>query len=148
MADGQSMTVRATLELMGDEHADVLRESVALVVRELMEAEVTELIGAERYERTETRTSQRNGHRPRQWDTRVGTLELAIPKLRTGTYMPSFLEPRRRSEQALVSVVQEAYVNGVSTRKVERLVEQLGIGGMSKSQVSRLCAGLDEQVRL
>lgn len=78
-------------------------------------------------------------------DTRVGTLERAIPRLRSGSYMPSFLEPRRRSEQALVAVVQEAYVNGVSTRTVERLVEQLGVGGMSKSQVSRLCAGLDGQ---
>ena len=78
----------------------------------------------------------------------MGTIELAIPRLRTGSYLPSFLEPRRRSEQALVAVVQEAYVNGVSTRKVERLVEQLGVGSLSKDQVSRMCAGLDEQVRI
>lgn len=148
MADGQSMTVRAALDkVLGDEHADVLRESVRLVVGEVMEAEVAELAGAERYEHSEARLAQRNGYRSREWDTRVGTLELAIPKLRTGSYLPSFLEPRRRSEQALVAVVQEAYVNGVSTRKVERLVEQLGIGSMSRSAVSRLCAGLDEQVR-
>src|SRR5689334_15873404 len=94
------------------------------------------------------RLTQRNGYRPRRWDTRVGEIELAIPKLRSGSYFPSFLEPRKRSEQALVAVVQEAYVNGVSTRKVDRLVEQLGLRGMSKDQVSRLCRGLDEQVRV
>lgn len=148
MADQESMTVRAALgKVLGDEHADVLRESVRLVLREIMEAEVAGLAGAERYEHSPERVAQRNGYRQRDWDTRVGTLELAIPRLRTGSYLPSFLEARRRSEQALVAVVQEAYVNGVSTRKVERLVEQLGIAGMSKSQVSRLCAGLDEQVR-
>jgi transposase-like protein len=90
--------------------------------------------------------AHRNGYRPRTWDTRVGELELAIPRLRQGSYFPSFLEPRRRAEQALVAVVQEAYVNGVSTRRVDRLVEQLGVAGMSKDQVSRLCRGLDEQV--
>jgi transposase-like protein len=147
MADEQSMTVREALgKVLGDEHADVLRDSVRMILGELMEAEVSKLAGAERYEHTPERVAQRNGYRPREWDTRVGTLELAIPRLRSGSYMPSFLEPRRRSEQALVAVVQEAYVNGVSTRKVERLVEQLGIGQMSKSQVSRLCAGLDGQV--
>jgi putative transposase len=147
MADEQSMTVREALgKVLGDEHADVLRDSVRMILGELMEAEVAKLAGAERYEHTPERVAQRNGYRQRGWDTRVGTLELAIPRLRSGSYMPSFLEPRRRSEQALVAVVQEAYVNGVSTRKVERLVEQLGIGQMSKSQVSRLCAGLDGQV--
>jgi len=90
--------------------------------------------------------AHRSGYRPRAWDTRVGELELAIPRLRQGSYFPSFLEPRRRAEQALVAVVQEAYVNGVSTRRVDRLVEQLGVAGMSKDQVSRLCRGLDEQV--
>ncbi len=94
----------------------------------------------------ERRLTQRNGHRHRTWQTRVGELNLAIPKLRRGSFMPSFLEPRRRAEQALVAVVQEAYVNGVSTRKVDRLVEQLGLQGMSKDQVSRLARGLDEQV--
>jgi len=134
-------------KLLSDEHADVVRESVAWMVAELMEAEVTAQIGAAHGERTPERTAQRNGHRSRGWDTRVGELELAIPRLRTGSYFPSFLEPRRRAEQALVAVVQEAYVNGVSTRRVDRLVEQLGITSMSKDQVSRLCRGLDEQVR-
>jgi putative transposase len=126
--------------------ADWLREVVHRLVQELMEAEVSAQIGAERYERSEERTTQRNGHRPRPWDTRLGTLELAIPKLRTGSYFPSWLEPRRRAEQALVAVVAEAYVQGVSTRKVEALVQALGIGGLSKSEVSRLASALDEQV--
>src|SRR5438067_3343472 len=126
---------------------DFLREAVRRFVHELMEAEVTALVGAEAYERTEERTTQRNGHRNRRWDTRVGTLELAIPKLRTGSFFPSWLEPRRRSERALVAVVAEAYVQGVSTRKVEALVQSLGIAGMSKSEVSRLCASLDAEVR-
>jgi putative transposase len=94
-----------------------------------------------------TGAARRNGYRERVWDTRVGSIELAIPKLRAGSYFPSFLEPRRRSEQALVAVVQEAYVSGVSTRKVDRLVEALGLAGVSKDQVSRLCHGLDEQVQ-
>src|SRR3954470_12999063 len=151
MAEGQRMTAarEAVEELLHSEHADVLRESVAFMVRELVEAEIAARIGAEHGERApERRTTQRNGYRYRDWDTRVGTIELAIPKLRRGSFMPSILEPRRRAEQALVAVVQEAYVNGVSTRKVDRLVEQLGLHGMSKDQVSRLCRGLDEQVRI
>jgi putative transposase len=115
---------------------------------QLMDADVAARIGAELGERTPERLTHRNGYRPRAWDTRVGQIELAIPKLRQGSYFPSFLEPRRRAEQALVAVVQEAYVNGVSTRKVDRLVEQLGLHHMSKDQVSRLCGGLDEQVRV
>ena len=125
---------------------DWLRAVVERVVQELMEAEVSAQIGAGRYERTEERTTQRNGYRHRPWDTRVGTLELAIPKLRAGSYFPSWLEPRRRAEQALVAVVAEAYVQGVSTRKVEALVQALGIAGLSKSEVSRLAASLDDQV--
>ena len=150
MAEGQRMTAAQVVDkLMTSEHADVLRESVAWLVAELIEAEVTEQIGAAHGERApERRTTQRNGYRPRQWDTRVGTIELAIPKLRQGSFMPSILEPRRRAEQALVAVVQEAYVNGVSTRKVDRLVEQLGLHGMNKHQASRSCRGLDEQVRI
>jgi transposase-like protein len=137
----------AVEQLMRSEHVDVLRESVALVVKELMEAEVSAQIGAELGERApESRSAQRNGYRERGWDTRVGEIELAIPKLRQGSYFPSFLEPRRRAEQALVAVVQEAYVNGVSTRKVDRLVEQMGVH-MSKDQVSRLCRGLDQHVQ-
>jgi putative transposase len=135
-------------KLMGDEHADVLRESLAWFVGELMEVEVGVKIGADLHEKSAERTTHRNGYRERTWQTRAGEVELAIPRLRSGSYFPSFLEPRSRSEKALVAVVQEAYVNGVSTRKVERLVTQLGLAGMSKSTVSRLCAGLDEQVRL
>jgi putative transposase len=148
MAEGHRMTAADLVDkLMSDEHADVLRDSVAWLVTQLMEAEVGGLTGAELGERApERRQAQRNGYRPRRWDTRVGELELAIPKLRTGSYFPSFLEPRRRAEQALVAVVQEAYVNGISTRKVDRLVEQLGLQGMSKDTVSRLCRSLDEQV--
>ena len=129
------------------EEFDFLREAVRHFVHELMEEEVTALIGAGRYERTEERTNQRNGVRHRQWDTRAGTFELAIPKLRTGSYFPGWLEPRRRSEQALVTVVAETYLLGVSTRKVEALVQTLGISGLSKSEVSRLCASLDAQVQ-
>jgi putative transposase len=149
MAEGPRMTAAQLADkLLQDEHADVLRESVAWMASQLMDAEVADRVGAELGERTPERTTHRNGYRPRAWDTRVGELELAIPKLRQGSYFPSFLEPRRRAEQALVAVVQEAYVNGVSTRKVDRLVAQLGIGGMSKDQVSRLCRGLDGQVRV
>jgi transposase-like protein len=116
------------------------------VVQQLMEAEVSELVGAARGERApEERLTHRNGYRARSWATRAGEIELAIPKIRRGSYFPSFLEPRRRSEQALVAVVQEAYVAGVSTRKVDQVVESLGLR-ISKSEVSRICAGLDEQV--
>jgi mutator family transposase len=148
MAERPRMTAADLVDkLLSSEHADVLRDSVAWLVTELMEAEAGELTGAGLGERApDRRQTQRNGYRPRRWDTRVGELELAIPRLRTGSYFPSFLEPRRRAEQALVAVVQEAYVNGISTRKVDRLVEQLGLRGMTKDTVSRLCRGLDEQV--
>ena len=150
MAEGQRMTAarRAVETMMASEHVDVIRESVAAMVAELMEAEVAELAGAEHGERApDRRVAQRNGYRPRGWKTRTGEIELAIPRLRSGpSYFPSFLEPRKRSEQALVAIVQEAYINGVSTRKVERLVEQLGIGAMGKDEVSRLCRTLDEQL--
>jgi putative transposase len=149
MADRPRMTAaQLANKLLVDEHPDVLRDSAAWMAAELMEAEVAAQIGAELGERTSERLTHRNGYRPRRWDTRVGELELAIPWLRQGSYFPSFLEPRRRAEQALVAVVQEAYVNGVSTRKVDRLVEQLGLHHLSKDQVSRLCRGLDEQVRV
>src|SRR5690348_8788867 len=111
-----------------------------------MEAEVAELIGAELGERRpEDRATHRNGYRPRRWDTRAGEIELQIPKLRQGSYLPSFLAPRKRSEQALVSVVQQAYVCGVSTRRVDQLVESLGLR-ISRSEVSRVCGALDEHV--
>jgi transposase-like protein len=149
MAEGRSMTAReAANSVLAVEHADVLRESVAVMGREIMEVEIAQLAGAEHGERAPARrVAQRNGYRDRRWDTRVGEVELEIPRLRTGSYLPSFLEPRRRAEQALVAVVQEAYVNGVSTRKVDRLVEQIGLRGLSKDQVSRMCRGLDEQVQ-
>ena len=133
--------------MLSDDHADLVREAVSFLCHQIMEAEVTAQIGASLGERApEARATQRNGYRERRFDTRAGTLELFIPKIRSGSYFPSFLEPRTRAEQALVSVVMESYLNGVSTRKVERVVEQLGIAGMSKSQVSRMCAALDEQV--
>ena len=110
MADTNSMTTAETAgKLLASEHADVLREAVRLVLVEIMEGEVAEVAGAGRYERSGERVSHRNGYRQRQWDTRVGSLELAIPRLRSGSYFPSFLEPRRRSEQALVAVVAEAF---------------------------------------
>jgi transposase-like protein len=142
----QSVAFSSSLRKGGDAETDFLREAVRQFVHELMDEEVTALVGAERYERSEERVTQRNGVRHRQWDTRVGTVDLAIPRLRQGSYFPSWLEPRRRSEQALVAVVAEAYVQGVSTRKVEALVQTLGIAGISKSEVSRLCASLDDHV--
>jgi transposase-like protein len=147
MAETKRMTADEVVSylLEGEEGLDFLRESLRWVVQQLMEAEVSELIGAEHGERSEERLTHRNGYRPRRWDTRAGELELAIPKIRRGSYFPSFLEPRRRSEQALVSVIQQAYVCGVSTRKVDQLVESLGLR-ISRSEVSRVCAGLDEQV--
>jgi putative transposase len=111
-----------------------------------MELEVAAKTGAERHERSEKRTTYRNGYRNRMWDTRVGTLELQIPKLREGSYFPTILEPRRKGEQALRAVLQEAYVLGVSTRKVDELVKSLGINGVSKSEVSRVCQDLDAVV--
>src|SRR5512147_2417555 len=141
------MTIEEVVrKVLLDEHADVIREAVKAVAAELMELEVSELIGAERGERRpEDRATHRNGYRPRRWDTRAGEIELQIPKIRQGSYFPSFLQPRRRSEQALVAVVQQAYVCGVSTRRVDQVVESLGLR-ISKSEVSRICQGLDEQV--
>src|SRR5689334_8548234 len=150
MAEGRRMTAAdVAANVLAGEHGDFVRDAVALVARELMEAEITAEVGAELGEVSETRVAYRNGYRPREWETRVGEIELLIPRKRQGpAYFPSFLEPRRRSEQAIVAVVLEAYVNGVSTRKVDRLVEQLGIGGMTKDRVSTLCRALDEQVEV
>jgi putative transposase len=148
MAEGQSMTTSEVVaKTLLDEHADFLKEAVAMVAAQLMEAEITQEIGAVHGERSSERLTHRNGYRPRAWETRVGEIELAVPRKRDGSsYFPSFLEPRRPCEQAIVACVMEAYVNGVSTRKVDRLVEQLGIHGMSKDRVSALCRGLDERV--
>ena len=120
-----------------------LREALRVLVEGIMDAEVSSRIGAEYGERSPERVTQRNGYRSRAWDTRVGTMELHIPKLREGSYFPSLLEPRRRSERALLAVIQQAYVEGVSTRRVDDLVKALGCEGISKSQVSRICQELD-----
>jgi putative transposase len=129
------------------EGVDLVRESVRMVMQELIEAEATERIGAAKYERTDTRTTERNGARDRLLATQAGDVELRIPKLRKGSFFPVILEPRRRIDQALYAVVMEAYVCGVSTRSVDDLVAALGIdSGISKSEVSRICAGLDEVV--
>jgi transposase-like protein len=125
---------------------DVLRESVHAMAQALMEMEVEQHLGADKYERTASRTGHRNGTRERSWDTRVGTVELKVPRVRDGSYFPSLLDPRKRAERALAAVVQEAYVQGVSTRRVDELVKSLGMSGISKSQVSRLCQELDEEV--
>jgi len=121
-----------------DREADFLQGALWKLVQALMEAEASSQVGAQRYERSEQRQTRRNGHRERDGDTRMGTLPLQIPKLRKGTYFPSFLEPRRRNERALLAVVQEAYVHGVSTRKVDDRVKSLGMEGISKSEVSRI----------
>ena len=147
MAGADGMQVEEVVRrVLVDEHADVLRESVEWLARQLMEVEVCELIGAERGERTEDRATHRNGYRAGRWDRRAGEIELQIPKIREGSYFPGFLQPRKRSERALLSVVQQAHVCGVSTRRVDQLVESLGLR-VSRSEVSRICAGLDEQVQ-
>ena len=123
-----------------------LRDGIKLLAQELMDAEVSAVVGAQPHQRTLSRITYRNGYRDREWDTRVGTVDLQIPKLREGTYFPSLLEPRRRHERALLSVIQEAYVHGVSTRAVDNLAQALGIKSISKDQVSRICKELDAQV--
>ena len=126
-----------------DGDVDFLREALRVLVEGIMDAEVSARTGAEYGERSPERVTQRNGYRSRAWDTRVGTMELHIPTLREGSYFPSLLEPRRRSERALLAVIQQAYVEGVSTRRVDDLVKALGCEGISKSQVSRICQELD-----
>lgn len=147
MADDLRMALTDVLrkaQLDGD--ADFLRDGVRVLAQALMELEVSQHLGADKHERTTERTGYRNGYRERDWDTRVGTIELQVPRVRDGSYDPSLLEPRRRGERALVAVVQEAYVQGVSTRRVDDLVKALGMTGSSKSQVSRLCKELDAEV--
>lgn len=129
------------------EGVDLIRESVRLVMQELIELEATQRIGAGPYERTDARTAERNGSRPKLITTQAGDVGLRIPKLRKGSFFPTILEPRRRIDQALYAVVIEAYVHGVSTRSVDDLVAAMGSeAGISKSEVSRICAGLDETV--
>ena len=139
------MDLMALIEKGAD--ADFLREMIEVISNRLMEMDVEGLTGAARGERSAARTNQRNGYRERAWETRVGTVDLAIPKLRKGSYFPAFLEPRRTAEKALTAVIQEAYVHGVSTRSVDDLVQAMGMTGISKSQVSRLCAEIDERVQ-
>lgn len=129
-----------------DEDADFLRQGVELLSQMLMELEVEQQIGAGKHERTPERSNYRNGYRERTWETRVGEIDLAIPKLRWGTYFPSLLDPRRPAEKALLTVIQEAYLKGVSTRKVDALVKALGLSGIDKSKVSRICKELDQAV--
>ncbi len=139
------MNLRLAVEKSAD--ADLLREMIGFAAEKLMALEVSAKTGAGYGEKTTFRLAQRNGYRDRDWETRAGTVELRIPKLRTGSYFPSFLEPRRMAEKALTAVIQEAYIQGVSTRSVDDLVKAMGMSGISKSQVSRLCEEIDDKVK-
>src|SRR4051795_2837351 len=140
----ERMALVDLLQKSGD--GDFLRSVAEAVLQILMEADVEGLIGAARHERSAERLNYRNGYRDRTFDTRLGSLSLRIPKLRQGSYFPPFLEPRRTAEKALVSVIQEAWIGGVSTRRIDDLVQAMGLTGISKSQVSKLCKDIDERV--
>jgi transposase-like protein len=134
-------------KLLKEDDSDILREGIQALAQMIMDVEVSSKVGAGHYERSENRTAYRNGYRTRAWDTRGGTVELKVPKITVGSYFPSLLEPRRRAEKALHAVIVEAYVKGVSTRKVDDLVKALGIDGISRSEVSRICKSLDDDVK-
>ena len=138
------MSIQALLGKSSD--SDFLREMIGFAAERLMELEVGALTGAAYGEKNAERLAQRNGYRGRDWETRAGTVELRIPKLRKGSYFPGFLEPRRLAEKALTAVIQEAYIQGISTRSVDDLVKAMGASGISRSQVSRLCQEIDERV--
>jgi transposase-like protein len=140
-----TMDLRELLEKTAD--PDFLREMIGFTAQRLMELEVETLTGAAHGRRDPDRLTHRNGYRAREWETRAGTVELRIPKIRRGSYFPGFLEPRRLGEKALTAVIQEAYVHGVSTRSVDQLVQAMGMSGISKSQVSRLCGEIDDKVK-
>ncbi len=139
-----TMALRALLEKSSD--TDLLREMIGFTAQRLMDLEAESLTGAPYGQRSDERVNQRNGFRDRTWETRAGTIELRIPKLRQGSYFPGFLEPRRMAEKAMTAVIQEAYVQGVSTRSVDALVKSMGMEGISKSQVSRLCGEIDDKI--
>ena len=147
MADELSM---ALLELLrkadAEDRVDFVRTAVERLAQQVIDVEAEQHVGAGRYERTEGRRNSRNGSRPREWDTTAGTVHLRVPKMRKGSFMPVLLEPRRRADRALVNVVVQAYVEGVSTRRVDDLVQAMGVEGMDKSTVSRLAATLDADV--
>lgn len=143
-----TITETAALKALLSETADhqILAEMLGFVADRLMALDVDQLCGAGAHERSTERVNHRNGYRPRRWETRAGAVDVQIPKLRKGTYFPEFLEPRRVSEKAMTAVIQEAYIQGVSTRSVDDLVKAMGMTGVSKSQVSRLCVEIDERV--
>ena len=141
----EMMSLQSLIEKAAD--ADLLREMIGFAAQRIMELEVGGLTGAAYGEKSSERLAQRNGYRDRPWETRAGAVELRIPKLRRGSYFPAFLEPRRMAEKALTAVIQEAYIHGVSTRSVDDLVKAMGMTGISKSQVSRLCEEIDGRVK-
>jgi len=139
------MALKGLVEKTSD--SDLLREMIGFAAERLMAVEIGALTGAGYHEKSGERMAQRNGYGERDWETRAGTVELRIPKLRKGNYFPGFLEPRRMAEKALTAVIQEAYVQGISTRSVDDLVKAMGMSGISKSQVSRLCEEIDVRVK-